>query len=145
MTPRFLLDTSIVCEPMKSAPNMDVLRGLERNTHQSAIAAPVWHELQYGCQRLPAGKRRAALEAYLVEVILRTFPILPYDDVAAAWHATERARLERAGGTAPFVDGQIAAIARVRGLALVTANVRDFARFEALEVENWAVRPRRKQ
>jgi tRNA(fMet)-specific endonuclease VapC len=145
VTPRFLLDTSIVSEPIKPAPNLDLLRNIERNTHQSAIAAPVWHELQYGCQLLPAGKRRTAIEAYLLEVIRRTFPILPYDEVAAAWHASERARLERAGGAVPFVDGQIAAIAKIHGLVMVTMNVRDFARFEGLEVENWASRPRRKR
>lgn len=145
MTPRFLLDTSIVSEPLKPAPNLEVLAHLERNSHQSATAAPVWHELRYGCQRLAAGKRRTAIEAYLVEVVLRAFPILPYDDVAAAWHASERARLERAGATAPFVDGQIAAIAKVRDLVLVTMNVRDFARFEGLEVESWASRTRRKR
>jgi tRNA(fMet)-specific endonuclease VapC len=79
-----------------------------------------------------------------VEVVFRTFPILPYDEVAAAWHAAERARLERSGTAAPFVDGQIAAIAKAHELVLVTANVRDFVRFEALDVENWTSRPRRK-
>jgi tRNA(fMet)-specific endonuclease VapC len=145
VTLRFLLDTSIVSEPMKPSPNLDVLRRLERNGHEAAVAAPVWHELQYGCQRLPAGKRRTALEAYLLEVILRTFEVVPYDAVAAAWHAGERARLERAGTTAPFVDGQIAAIAHVHRLVLVTINARDFACYEGLTVENWATRPRSKR
>lgn len=145
MTLRFLLDTSIVSEPVKQTPNPAVLRQLERNAHESAIAAPVWHELRYGCGLLPAGKRRTALEAYLVDVILRSFQILPYDEVAAAWHADERARLERAGTTAPFVDGQIAAIAQAHGLALVTLNVRDFTRYDGLIVENWAARPRAKR
>lgn len=145
MKPRFLLDTSIVSEPLKPAPNLDVLRNIDRNTHQSAIAAPVWHELRYGCLRLPAGKRRSTIEAYLMEVVLRVFPILPYDEVAAAWHASERARLEQAGATAPFVDGQIAAIAQAHDLVLVTMNVQDFTRFEGLTVETWARRSRRKK
>ncbi len=143
MTLRFVLDTSIVSEPMKKVPNTAVIRELERSAHECAIGAPVWHELRYGCERLPPGKRRAALEAYLHEVIHPSFAILPYDELAAAWHAGERARLERAGATAPFVDGQIAAIAKVHGLALVTANVADFERFEALEVVSWVGRPRR--
>ena len=33
-------------------------------------------------------------------------------------------------------DGQIAAIARVNELVVVTANTRDFRRFEGLELEN---------
>jgi len=35
------------------------------------------------------------------------------------------------------VDGQIAAIAHVNDLTLVTVNVRDFARFKNFVVENW--------
>lgn len=64
-------------------------------------------------------------------------PILPYDERAAHWHAVERARLVAAGRTPPFVDGQIAAIAVVNDLVLVTANVADYEPFAGLTVENW--------
>lgn len=64
-------------------------------------------------------------------------PILPYDAAAAEWHADERVRLEKAGTPRPFIDGQVAAIARVNGLVLVTANVKDFRFFDALTVEDW--------
>ena len=76
-----------------------------------AICAPVWHELQFGVQRLPRGKRRTALQTFLNDVVRPTLPILPYDERAAAWHGAERARLERAGKKPPFVSGQVAAIA----------------------------------
>lgn len=78
-----------------------------------AISAPVWDELTHGCRRLAAGKRRAAFEAYLEDVSRQSFPILPYDEVAATWHGLERARLETLGQPAPYIDGQIAAIAPV--------------------------------
>ena len=39
------------------------------------------------------------------------------------------------GKTPPFVDGQIAAIAAVNGLVLVTFNVTDFADFDGLAVD----------
>lgn len=70
----------------------------------------------------------------------RSFPILPYDEAAATWHGEERARLESLGTPPPFVDGQIAAIAHVHGLVLVTTNDGDFARFKSLRVENWSKR-----
>jgi tRNA(fMet)-specific endonuclease VapC len=41
------------------------------------------------------------------------------------------------GRTPASVDGQIAAIAAVNGLTLVTQNVTDFAAFEGLDVEDW--------
>lgn len=140
MTLRYLLDTSIVSEPVSKKPSASVLRRLERFTDQCAIAAPVWHELQYGCERLAAGNRRAALQDYLVDVVRAAFSILPYDEAAALQHATERARLESAGKTAPFVDGQIASVALVHNLVLVTKNPRDFARFAGLVIEDWTER-----
>ena len=135
---RYLLDTNIVSQPVAKTPAESVLRKLRRIGDQCAIATPVWHELQFGCKRLPPGKRREALEDYLTEVVQVSFPILPYDEASAKRHAIERARLEEAGTTTPFVDGQIAAIALVNDLVLVTGNVRDFAPFTGLVVESWA-------
>ncbi|MEA2342426.1 MAG: tRNA(fMet)-specific endonuclease VapC [Thermoanaerobaculia bacterium] len=63
--------------------------------------------------------------------------ILDYDAAAAEWHATERARLTTRGRTPPFQDGQIAAIAFVNELTLVTFNEVDFKRFEGLKVISW--------
>lgn len=137
MTPVYLLDTSTVSEPMKMVPDTALVRKLERHAHESAICAPVWHELQYGCRLLAVGKKRTALEVYLKEVVHASLTVLPYDEVAAAWHGAERARLEGEGTPVPFVDGQIAAIAKCRDLILVTANVKDFRRFEGLRIENW--------
>jgi tRNA(fMet)-specific endonuclease VapC len=143
VTLRYLLDTNIASAPVAKAPNATVVRQLERHGATCAISAPVWHELTYGCRRLPAGKRRVALEAYLEDVIRQSFPILPYDEAAATWHGQERARLERLGQPAPYVDGQIAAIAHVHGLVLVTANTKDFARFKGLTILDWTRSVRR--
>jgi tRNA(fMet)-specific endonuclease VapC len=145
----YLLDTSIVSSPISKTPHPEILERLDRHQRECAIAAPVWHELTYGVRRLPRGNRRTALDAYIREVVHASFPILPYDEAAAAWHGQERARLEARGRPAPYVDGQIAAIAHVNGLVLVTANVRDFAGFDGLKVEDWsepkrALRPGRR-
>jgi tRNA(fMet)-specific endonuclease VapC len=134
----FLLDTTIVSVPIAKDPNRRVLNKLEQRGGECAIAGPVWHELVYGASRLPAGKRRRGLEEYLHGVVRASFPILAYDDAAAEWHGRERARLEEHGRTPPFVDGQIAAIAVVHGLILVTANPRDFRGFVDLETADWA-------
>jgi tRNA(fMet)-specific endonuclease VapC len=74
------------------------------------------------------------------DVIRATFPILPYDDIAAAWHGRERARLEAIGRPAPYADGQIAAVAYANGLILATVNAKDFARFKDVLVEDWSKR-----
>jgi tRNA(fMet)-specific endonuclease VapC len=140
VTARYLLDTSIVSSPIAKVPHSEVLKRLEVHGHECAIAAPVWHELTYGCQRLPRGRRREAIETYLQDVVLASFPVLAYDKTAAHWHGIERARLEGLGKPVPYVDGQIAAVAYVNELTLVTVNVKDFARFKGIEVENWSKR-----
>ena len=145
MTARYLLDTNIVSAPISKKPDVAIVRKLEEHGPECAIAAPVWHELIYGCRRMPRGKRRTALETYLRDVILASFPVIPYDEPAAKWHGEERARLETVGRPAPFVDGQIAAIAHANGLILVTSNTRDFTPFKELTVEHWAKRPARRR
>jgi tRNA(fMet)-specific endonuclease VapC len=137
VTLRYLLDTSVVSEPALASPNARLVRRLEQRATQCAIGAPVWHELVYGAARLPEGRRQVALDFYVQSVVRERFPILPYDTAAAEWHARERARLESAGKSLPFVDGQIAAIAATRSLVLVTANRRHFTGFQELEVTDW--------
>ncbi len=137
MSLKYLLDTNIASEPLRPSPSRTVLRRLASHEGETAIASIVWHELQFGCARLPVSRRREAIERYLEEVVLASFPILDYDRIAAEWHARERARLEAAGKTPPFVDGQIAAIACANDLVLVTANKVDFRGFKGLRVESW--------
>ena len=137
MSLKYLLDTNIVSEPLRPKPSRGILRRLLSHGGETAIPSIVWHELLFGCARLPKSRRREAIERYLEEVVLESFPILDYDRAAADWHATERARLEAAGKMPPFIDGQIAAIASVHELVLVTGNKADFAGFKELRVESW--------
>ena len=69
---------------------------------------------------MPDGRRKQALTHYLEQAVHQRLTILPYDREAALWHAEERARLAAQGRTPPFIDGQIAAIAMVNRLTLVT-------------------------
>lgn len=106
MSPRFLLDTSTISEPMKKAPDEAMVAKIEAHAHESVLAAPVWHEPRYGCRLRPSGKRRTALEAYLRGVVYASLPILPYDATAAAWHAEERARLDEEKRRLPSWTGR---------------------------------------
>jgi tRNA(fMet)-specific endonuclease VapC len=144
VTPRFLLDTNIVSEPLRPAPDPTILARLHEHQAEIAIAAVVWHELWFGCLRLPRSAKREAIERYLQSVISPTIPILAYDGRAAEWHSAERARLTSLGRTPAFADGQIAAIARTNNLILVTRNVDDFAPFEGLQIAPWQDPPTEK-
>lgn len=134
---KYLIDTNVLSEAVKTVPDKSVMNMLERHQHEIATAAPVWHELQFGCQRLPQSRKREIIASFLNDIVKRTMPVLPYDDRAAEWHAGERARLSSKGLTPPFVDGQIAAISMVNGLILVTRNTDDFKQFLRLKIENW--------
>ena len=134
---QYLLDTNVLSEPVKSSPQNSVLNSIKRHQHEIATAAPVWHELNYGCRRLPVSRKREILETYLNDVIKPNMIILPYDERAAEWHAKERARFSPVASMPSFVDGQIAAIAIVNGLILVSRNTDDFKKFAGLKVANW--------
>jgi tRNA(fMet)-specific endonuclease VapC len=134
---KYLLDTNVLSESVKTSPQKSVLKLTERHQREIVTAAPVWHELFYGCQRLPVSRKREILETFLHDVLKPNMTILPYDEQAAEWHAKERARLASLGQMPSFVDGQIAAIAKVNGLVLVTRNSTDFKKFSGLQLENW--------
>lgn len=93
---------------------------------------PARHQRSFG-----AGSRKDAVRAHLYETVLPTTLVLPYDARAAEVHGAERARLERLGRAPTFADGQIAGVAIANALVLVTANAKDFTRFDGLVVENW--------
>jgi tRNA(fMet)-specific endonuclease VapC len=132
----YLLDTNVVSEPTRPRPVARVTARLQANIDRCAIASVTWHELRFGVERLPPGRRRDSLTDYL-RLLAPQVPILAYDQPAADWHARMRVREADSGATRPFADGQIAAIAAVHGLTLVTRNVPDFAGIDGLLVESW--------
>ena len=134
---RFLLDADIISEPLKPKPDENIINRLREHQGELGIASVVWHELRYGCYRLPKSVRRTAIETYLFEVVAPSIDVLPYDEQAANWHAAERARLTKLGRTPPFADAQLAAIAAVSNLILATFNTSDYADFEDVLIEDW--------
>ncbi|MEM9009542.1 MAG: PIN domain-containing protein [Cyanobacteria bacterium P01_F01_bin.86] len=107
---RYLLDTNIISEPFKLEPDLSVVTKLQEFSTESMIASVSWHELLYGLYRMPSSRRKQQLETYLFQTIQPHFPIIPYDEVAAAWFAEQRAKLTTSGRTPSYADGQIAAI-----------------------------------
>ncbi len=134
---RYLVDTNIISEPTRSIPTLSVIRNLKIYSDEIAICSIVWHELVFGIGLLPTSKKKDALTRYLNQVVGPELPILPYDEKAAHWHASERVRLHKQGAAAPFSDGQIAAIAYTNNLTLVTRNNKDYRMFQGLKIENW--------
>jgi tRNA(fMet)-specific endonuclease VapC len=77
-------------------------------------------------------RSRAIQDAFFVR-----FVTLPFDDVAADAFGRLRATLEQAGTPIGPYDMQIAAIALVHQLIVVTHNSREFRRVLNLQVDDW--------
>lgn len=135
----FLLDTNVVSELTRDRPDSRVVAFLSGQP-DLWLSALVFHELEFGLERLPPGARREALRAVLTAFVAEYEDrILPLDRIAATWAARFRAERHRFGGGLDLGDALIAGTARAHELSLATRNVRDFERLD-IEVTNpWEI------
>lgn len=134
---KYLLDSNIISEPTKATANQNVLNHLDLHSIFACTAAPVWNELWYGVHRITHVQRQQQLKDYLGHLLEDGLGILPFNREAAEWLAAEQARLENLGLKPALYDSQIAAVAVVNNLTLVTRNTKDFAHFNELRLVNW--------
>ena len=97
-------------------------------------------ELRYGAAILPEGRRRETLVKDIERMLYDAFDnrILPFDSEAARVYADIAAMRRSAGRPVAPADCQIAAIARLRDMAVATRNVRDFEDMDIKVVDPWA-------
>ncbi len=124
-----LLDTNVVSEVMRAAPNAEVLAWMDDLPARRLFVSTVTEaEIRTGIAILPAGGRRRLL-ADAVERTLGTLfsgRVLPFDSDAARAYADIAAARRASGRPISQTDCQIAAIASSRGMAVATRNLRDF-------------------
>jgi tRNA(fMet)-specific endonuclease VapC len=100
------------------------------------ISAIVLFELRYGIIKSARPQENRAILAAFLALDVTPWSFEPED----AEEAGEiRAELERLGTPIGPYDVLIAAQARRRGAALITANTLEFARVPGLNIENWAI------
>ncbi len=125
-----LLDTNVLSEGIKPAPDHRVQRWLDQVDEDFAfISVVTLAELRRGAERLAHGVRRRRLEEWISSDVRARFAgrILPVDeDIADHWgHLV--ALSESIGRRIGAMDGFLAATADRHNLTLVTRNVADFA------------------
>jgi tRNA(fMet)-specific endonuclease VapC len=131
---RYLLDTNIVIYVIKRRP-LKALDAFNQRAGSMAISAITLAELLHGAEK--SSKPPANLS--VVEDFCSRLEVLPYSARAAQHYGAIRAKLEIRGQTIGVNDLHIAAHARSEGLTLVTNNLREFERVDALQLENWAI------
>ena len=138
----YLLDTNVVSELTNDPPDAGVVEFLLE--HEDLwLSSVVIHELEYGLQLLPEGRRRDRLYAAHAGIMaIYGDRILPLDRAEAELAAAMRADARRSGRTLDLGDALIAGIARANGLAVVTRNVRDFDGLGVDVVNPWQGRSR---
>jgi toxin FitB len=130
-----ILDTNVVSEPFKPAPEAAVLAWLNRQPRDTlCLTATSLAEIYRGFALMPDGKRKAQLKAETQDFLDDLFGhrIYPFNKAAAVELAELTAIASRRGIAIGFADGQIAAIARCLGFAVAT---RDIVPFEAAGCE----------
>lgn len=124
-----VLDTNVVSELMRPSPNPAIESWIADRPAASLFFSAVGEaELRFGLAIMPAGRRRDAFASEIEAMLREDFAdrILPFDSEAARVYAVIAASRRVAGRPIAEADCQIAAIARSRGMALATRNVRDF-------------------
>ena len=136
-----LLDTNVVSELIRKSPEPFVEAWAASHTLEELFFSAVGEaELRYGAAILPEGRRRETLVKDIVRMLHDAFDnrILPFDSDAARVYADIAAMRRSAGRPVAPADCQIAAIARLRDMAVATRNVRDFEDMDIKVVDPWA-------
>ena len=135
-----LLDTNVVSEPLRHAPETRVIEWIDAQPLETLfLSAITVAELRAGVALLPSGKRRAGLQASLEKRVLPLFAgrVLPFDLACTQAYAELMATARAAGLSIATADGYIAAIAAANGFAVATRDTSPFEAAGAAVINPW--------
>ncbi len=137
---KYLLDTNVLSEAHRPGGSASVRARLAAIADADQFVSVISiGEIACGIGKLPAGKRRRDLEAWLGQTESNFADhLLPIDrDIAQLWGELTT-RLAKKGRILHPADGLIAATALHHGLRLMTRNMGDFESTGALLENPWA-------
>ncbi|TPN36202.1 type II toxin-antitoxin system VapC family toxin [Mesorhizobium sp. B2-3-3] len=121
------LDTNVISETLKKAPDEAVLAWLVRHDAELALPTVTIAELAFGIQKIRPDERADRLEHGLSQWRHRFADrIFGLTEEAALAYGEIMGTARRKGRGMSAPDGMIAAIARVNGGRLATRNLNDF-------------------
>ena len=135
-----ILDTNVLSEALRPTPDPRVVDWIGRQASASLFITTITQaEILYGIAVLDSGRRRDDLHAAATAMFAEDFAgrIIGFDVEAPPIYAAIAAERRRLGRPISQFDAQIAAIARSRGAALATRNVRDFEGCDVDLIDPW--------
>ena len=133
MSTGYLLDTNHASALNDGNENLlRRIRTLGRDEAESYLPAPALGELYFGAY---ASQRREA-NLRQVKFLSQAITVLPFDEDAAEQYGHLVNQQRALGKPVPVIDLQIAAIALVHGLTILSAD-KHFSLIPDLPVENW--------
>ncbi|HEY7352579.1 MAG TPA: type II toxin-antitoxin system VapC family toxin [Terriglobales bacterium] len=136
----FLLDTNVVSEWVKPAPNPGVIAWLaDADEDRIFISVVSLLELRYGVERMPAGSRRRRLSEWLEQDLPIRFEgrVLHIDAFTADACGKLIARSEMMGRPIEVTDALIAATAEIHQATIVTRNTTHFEAIAGQVLNPW--------
>jgi predicted nucleic acid-binding protein len=133
--PGALLYTNAVSDLMRDQPQIKVR--VAQHGGPLVTSVMVQGEIRYGLQRLPAGKKRADLEAR-AQLILSALTVEPITQAMAEAYGRHKAQLDAQGVNLGDNDLWIASAALSLGMILVTRD-QLLTQVPGLQVEDWTV------
>ena len=130
-----LVDTNVISEPMRPAPDPRVIEWLGAQALETLyLNTIVVAELRFGVWSLPRGRRRNRLLDDIERRVLPMFAgrVLVFDMAASQAYAQLMAKARMSRWAISVTDGYIAATAVANGMKIAT---RDTAPFEASGLE----------
>ncbi|PZU88343.1 MAG: VapC toxin family PIN domain ribonuclease [Shinella sp.] len=121
------LDTNVISETLKKAPDEAVVAWLVRHDAELALPTVTIAEIAYGIQKIRPDQRADRLEQGLQDWRRRFADrIFGLTEEAALAYGEIMGDAARQGHVMSAPDGMIAAITRVNGGRLATRNLKDF-------------------
>ena len=132
---KYLPDTNACIALLRQRDPVLIARWRATPARDMALSAVVIYKLRYGAERSTDPVKEHAK----VDVFLRPFGVVSFDENCAARCGSVRRTLERQGCIIGPHDLMIAATALCHSLTLITHNTREFSRVDGLAVEDWQV------
>ena len=137
---KYLLDTCIVSELIKKAPNKNVITWFQNQDESNLyLSILTFGEIQKGIEKAPDGIRKRKLELWVEEDLKKRFEgrIIPFDlKVATKWGSIQ-GLAEKAGKPMPAIDGLIAVSGLFYNCTVVTRNISDMEQSSAELFNPW--------